>query len=543
MRWMPLWLPGLAVIAALACAAPQAPREEGPGDSAPKRGGTLNMRVSVDPIDFDPTYNGKTSPGDEAQSQVYNSLLSFKNGPDVPYSEMILAPSLAERWEVSPDGRAFTFNLKKGIKFANLPPVNGREFTSADARWTIEYYTRTGEFADKGLPPAVHAGVFYQGFKTVSAPDPYTVKIEFNEPFVPFLSYAASVWNPMVPREIYDADGHMKDRIIGTGPYQWDVAGSQKGTRWVWKKNPDAWQADTTYVDEIRWIVLPQDATMLAAFQTKQIDLLHEGLAYRSFQEVKRANPDAVAHRYMQPQGYHLHFSQVRGGPFADVRVRRAVAMAIDRDELNRVVAGGEGEWAVTGAMHGLFTQEEARQIMKQDVDQANRLLSEAGYSGRLVLEWPIEESTSQDNLTWFQLVQAQLKKASVDMELVPMAKPEQRAKRRKGNFDVDVIVSTGLLEADADYMMTGVYHSKGAVNYGKSKDPELDRFLEAQRQATDPQKRREAQRAAARRIVEMAWGTELIYPPKWNVAHPYVKAYYPHFSVHGAHISVWLDK
>jgi len=538
-----LWLTLAATLFCLACGTPQRPQEAVQGDASPKLGGTLNLRVSVDPIDFDPTVSGKTSPGDEAQAQAYNSLLSFKHGPDVPYSEMIVQPGLAERWEASPDAREFTFYIRKGAKFANIPPVNGREFTAADAKWTVEYYTRTGEFADKGLPKAIHAGVLYQGFDSVSMPSRDAVKIRFKEPFVSFVAYAASVWNPMVPREIYDADGHMKDRIIGTGPYQLDQAASQRGTRWVFKKNPDSFVADKTYVDEIRWIVLPQDATTFAAFQTKQIDLLQQGLAYRSFQEVKRANPDAVVQRYMQPQGYHLHFSQVRGGPFTDARVRRAVAMAIDRDELNRVVAGGEGEWAVTGAMHGLFSQEEARQLMKYDVDQAKRLLTDAGYSGRIILEWPIEESTSQDNLTWFQLIQAQVKKVGVEIELLPMAKPEQRAKRRKGDFDIDVIQSTGLLEADADYMMTGVYHSKGSVNYGKSKDPELDKLLDAQRQATDPEKRRDAQRAAARRIVEGAWGTELIYPPKWNVSHPYVKGYYPHFSVHGAHISVWLDK
>src|SRR5205807_3795221 len=98
------------------------------------------------------------------------------------------------RWEVSPDGRTVTFYIRKGVKFANLPPVNGREFTAADATWTAEYYTRSGALADKKLLPGRN-GFMYQGLERADAPDPYTARFVFKEAYAPFLSYAGSTWN------------------------------------------------------------------------------------------------------------------------------------------------------------------------------------------------------------------------------------------------------------------------------------------------------------------------------------------------------------
>ena len=71
--------------------------------------------------------------------------------------------------------------------------------------------------------------------------------IRFKQPFVPFVSYTATPFMGILAREIYDQDGHYKDRIVGSGPYQLDSAASQKGARWVWKKNPSYWDSGKPY--------------------------------------------------------------------------------------------------------------------------------------------------------------------------------------------------------------------------------------------------------------------------------------------------------
>src|SRR5688572_22479775 len=95
----------------------------------------------------------------------------------------------------------------------------------------------------QGLPPDGNS-FQYEGFDRAEAPDPYTVSIHFKTPFAPFLNYAASRWNPIMPKEVYQAEGHFKDSLVGAGPYILDTAASQKGTRWVWKKNPTYLNAD-----------------------------------------------------------------------------------------------------------------------------------------------------------------------------------------------------------------------------------------------------------------------------------------------------------
>jgi peptide/nickel transport system substrate-binding protein len=531
---------GFSVLAAsVACASPQPSGGAATGGGV-KEGGRLNLSLRVDPIDYDPTYNGKTVPGDAALAQAYDSLLGFKSGPGVDYNDMVIVPRLAERWEVSPDSRTFTFTIRKGVKFADLPPVNGRELTAQDVKWTFEYFNRFGEF--KQLPPASHVGTMFEGMESVEAPTADTVVVRFKDPFIPFLAYTASQWNVIMPREIYEKEGSFKDTLVGSGPFQLDTAATQKSAVWVWKRNPTHWDNANVHLDEVRWLILKEDATIQAAFRTKQVDVLGTGLGYVSYGQVKAGSPDAQYFPTLQPQGYRVHFSQVRPGPLNDVRVRRALALSIDRDEINKVVAGGEGRWAVP-AMPGLFTDAEVKQLQQQDVEQAKRLLAEAGQSSGLTLNWPIENDMSQEDINWILLVQAQMKRAGVNVNLDRMDKNAQRAKRRVGDFDIDIIQGLGLLEADIDSTLFGTLHSKGSTNWPKIRDTELDKLLQAQRSEADPEKRKQIQRDAVRRVIDQAWGAELIYPPIWFAAQSYVKNYYPHFSSRGPYTPAWLDK
>lgn len=528
---------------AVACASPQAPGGAGSGSTEPKQGGRLNVTFRVDPIDHDPTYNGKTVPGDAALAQVYDSLLGFKSGPNIEFTDMQLAPRLAERWEVSPDSKSFTFHMRKGVKYASLPPVNGRELTADDVKWTFQYFNRLGdEF--KSLPPASHVGTMFEGLESVDAPDRNTVVVKFKDSFIPFLAYTASQWNVILPKEIYEKEKSFKDTMVGTGPFQFDASETRKSSVWAWKRNPTHWDAANTYVDEIRWLLLSEDSTIQAAFKTKQVDILGSPLGDISYTQVKSGNPQAQFFPTLQPQSYHLHFSQVKPGPLTDVRVRRALAMAIDREEINKVAAGGEGKWGVP-AMPGLFTDAEVKAMQKQDVEAAKKLLAEAGYTGSntIKLNWPIESDLSQEDLNWFLLVQAQFKRIGVEVNLDRMDKNAQRAKRRIGDFDIDVIQGLGLLEADIDSTLFGTYHSRGATNWPKVRDAELDKLLQAQRAEADPEKRKGIQKDAVKRIIDQAHGVDLIYPPIWYAAQGYVKNYTPHFSVRGPWTNAWLDK
>jgi len=536
----------LAVVAVgtLSCgpAGQSPPTGSGEDPGTPRYGGVLNVEVTTDPWDWDISYS-KSSPNDDGIALAYDSLLTFKTGQELEYNELIVQPKLAERWEVSPDARSFTFHLRKGVKFQDLPPVNGRELTSADVKFTFEYRTRSGQFKDKKLPQG-EVDYIFEGLERIETPDPYTVVVHFKAPFIPFVNYAASDWNPILPREIYDQDGHFRERMVGAGAYILDTAATQKGSRWVWKKNPRYWDSGKPYLDEIRWLVIPHDATAQAAFQTKQLDIL-DGVEYQDAQTVTKGSPQALQLRHLGAVAGLMYFSMVpaRGSPLQDVRLRRAMQRAVDRDEINRVAMGGQGEWGVSGAFHGLFTEAEARQLQKQDPEEARRLVIEAGYPNGVSLEWPVPGDTAQSDVSVMELLQAQLKKAGINIDLVFLDRASQRGKRRSGDFDIDgqMFPALGLMHDDPDSVVFGRLFSKSRQNYGKMNDPEVDRLVVASRAESDPEKRREIMRAAARRVTEMAYTVALLHGPSWDFWQPHVMNFKPNFGSQAAYEFAWL--
>src|SRR5438093_1422905 len=139
-------------VMALACGpAPQQPPAGGAAKpNEPRYGGVFNIAYE-DPFDWDLSYNGKSTPNQYGIAVATNGLTRFKSGPEVEFTDNVLLPDLAESWEVSPDAKTLTFHLRKGVKYQDLPPLNGREFTSADVKWTLEYRSRSGAF--QKLPP------------------------------------------------------------------------------------------------------------------------------------------------------------------------------------------------------------------------------------------------------------------------------------------------------------------------------------------------------------------------------------------------------
>ena len=535
------WLP-LVVVAALTLAcAPAAGPGPGPGaDGQPKTGGTLNIRATLDPFNWD-VHIQRTIPNIWGVATAYSSLLDWKMGPEMEYTEMVLQPGLAERWEVSPDARSFTFHLRKGVKFQDLPPVHGRELTSADVKFSAEYGGATGEF--KGARPGDQA-FFFEGLERIDTPDKYTAAFHFKDPYVPFISYAASDYFPILAREIYDQDRNFQDRIVGTGPLMLDSEASQKGTRWVWKRHPDYYEAGKPYLDGIRWLVLPQEAAAFAGFQVKQLDILHQGVDVQDAQQIAKSNPEAVSQRYLEHAGIEIYMSQLpaRNSPVRDVRVRRAISLAIDRDEINRVLFGGEAQWSLPGARPGLFTEAEAKQLYRHDPAEARRLVTEAGYPGGLTLEWPVPNDEDRATVSMIELIQAQARRAGIDIQIKVMERTDQRRNRRAYQFDLDQ-GGTGGPADDPDVRVWTRYHSTHHLNYSYVRDPELDRLVVTSRGERDVEKRKEVLRAITRHVVEHTYYIDLLYRPRWGFWHPYVHNYRPHLGSRVDYAFAWLDK
>ncbi len=538
---MKVWMLAVSLsFSALACASPAAPGPAGDGGQGmPKPGGTLNMRAQDDPTDWDLSYQGKTNILYSARA--WETLLTFKAGPDVAFGDFVLRPLLAERWEVSPDARSFTYYLRKNVKWANMPPINGRELTAADVKWSFDYWAREGEFKEKKLPSGEFSWMF-EGVQAIETPDPYTVAIRFKDPYVPFTNYAANEHIPVVPREIYEQDGHFKDRVVGSGPFQLDVGASQKGTRWVWRKNPDYWDNGKPFLDEVRVLTLKEDATAYTAFHAGRLDLLDWDISLVQGKEVLQREPSAVPHLYNEVAGLEIYMNP-RMAPYTDVRVRKAINLAIDRDEFVRSRTDGKGSPALAGAPIGTFTQDEVKKMLPYDPEEAKQLLREAGYPAGVDAPFLHRAEGSDDLLVDAQLLQAQLKKAGINLVIKPVPQVEMSALRRRREHSME-LVGRGF-GGDIDYQLYRIFHPKSGNAYDAIDDARLVQLLEAQRKETDPEKRQQVVRDAVRYInLDIAIGRALYYGAYYQFSKPYVRNFAPHRGHRSSYVTeTWLDK
>jgi ABC-type transport system substrate-binding protein len=537
---------GLATVGLIGCgSSPKssggATPSSGAASGKPKTGGKVNVNVTTDPFDWDLSYVGKSIPNGNGQSLAYEGLMHFKYGSDVKYGDIEVGPKLAEKWE-TPDAQTFTFHIRPGVKFANLAPVNGRALTSDDVKWTYEYWSRTGSMASKNLPLGQFAW-FFEGLDSIQTPDPQTVVVKFKTPFAPFLSYAGAEYNPIVAHEIFDQYGNFHDHIVGSGPWQLDVNASQKGSRWVWKRNQNYWDAGKPYIDEIDWLVITDASTAINAFNTKQLDWIGRADSVNPQQAVdlKKTNPTATAYQYPSSVPMHLYIN-TRVAPLNDTRVRQAISYAIDRDELVKVVDLGQGNWALAGALPDTFTQAEVKQILGTDIQKSKQLLTAAGFPNGIDLEFIVTTAYGEGYLSEAQLLQAQLKKAGINLTLKTIDKDAYSSNKKAGKY---VITMTSKdVEGDVDSYLFATFHSASKDNYAGVKDPKLDQMLEAQRREADPTKRLDLVRQAVKYInAEQAYGLALETGTGYEFSRN-LQNYAPQFGVRQTpEVESWLDR
>src|SRR6266849_8111112 len=295
----------------------------------PKRGGVLTRASQWDPPVLDPRLT--QSVGLFQFAGLTSSRLIRYSFPDEASNtnDLTLRPDLAESWQASTDARVWTFKLRQGVKWHNVPPLNGRELVAADVKYCFEAYAKEG----------VQSFTF-QEVEAIETPDKYTVRIHLKTPNVLFPQNVAEPITVLFSREVLEEDGDLKKRMIGTGPYL--LKEHPRKVKIVLARNPDYWDKGRPYLDEYTIFSTPDDATRKAAFRSGQSDIIW--LASPSEVETVRKTTPAAAvqeiKNVLAPFGLALAQDKP---PFNDVRVRRAISMAIDRQKQVDTVFEGHG--------------------------------------------------------------------------------------------------------------------------------------------------------------------------------------------------------
>lgn len=292
---------------------------------SPKRGGTFRWLnpVPIRPYRIDPTAPGQASVVN--YPQIYERLVRPRA---CYYEDTVMEPSLAESWTTTSDGLTWTFKLRNGVKWQNVAPVNGRQFTSADVAFTIDHQKAGGNLKSF-WEPISH-----------TEPDPLTIVLKLPEPDADFLGKLGEGQTFIVPREVKDQHGDYKNVAIGTGPYIMKEFQPEQVTTLV--RNPDWWGAKgpngqtLPHIDEIQIIKTGDYVADVAAMRSGQADLnASQGYNKVDAEALKSANPKMKPMDDVSSTVWNMYFN-LNKKPFDDVRVRRAFAYALDFDEVNQ---------------------------------------------------------------------------------------------------------------------------------------------------------------------------------------------------------------
>ena len=455
----------------------------------PKRGGVLTRASAWDPPVIDPRLT--QSVGLYQFAALAGSRLVRYTFPDEAPgpTDMTLKGDLAESWQSSPDHRVWTFKLRPGVKWHNVPPLNGRELVAADVKFCFETYAKEG----------VQSFTF-QEVEGIETPDKYTVRIHLKTPNVLVPQNVAEPITVLFAREVLEEDGDLKKRFIGTGPYM--LKEHTRKVRVVLARNPDYWDKGRPYVDEYIILSTPDYATRVAAFRTGQSDIIW--LASPSEVEtVRKTNPNAVVQSYhnsLTPFGMAL--AQDRP-PFNDVRVRRAVSMAIDRQK--QVDTLFEGHGIIGWGVPYIYYQDKQPTLAQLGPwwqyrpAEAKKLLAEAGHPNgfetTLFYYEYFPQMTSQ-----VQIVQQDLKRnLNINVKITKLDYTTYYGRYVDSKWEglawgFQSGHAIGLDERTYQYM-----HSKSTKNFFRVNDPVIDELTTKLRQTPD----RADQRALTRKIVD----------------------------------------
>jgi peptide/nickel transport system substrate-binding protein len=462
----------------------------------PKRGGVLTRASAWDPPVIDPRHTQSVGLFQFA-GLTSNRLLRYVFSDEASgYGDLSLKGDLAESWQGSPDQRVWTFKLRRGVKWQNLPPLKGRELVAADIKYCFEAYAKEG----------VQAFTF-QEIEAMETPETHTLRVHLKTPNALFPQNVAEPVVVIFAREVLEEDGDLKKRLIGTGPYI--LKEHTRKVRVVLQRNPDYFDSGRPYVDEYVILSTPDAATRMAAFRTGQSDFLVVQ-SPSEVEAVRKTNPTAVVQALtpaITPFG--LALAQDRP-PFNDVRVRRAISMAIDRQKQVDTVFEGHG--IATAGVPWIYYQDTkptAAQLgpyWQYRPAEAKKLLSEAGHPNGFETTLFYYEYFPQMS-SQVQLAQQDLKKnLNINVKISKLDYTGYYGRYVEGKWDgmawgFQSGHAVGLDERTYVYM-----HSKSTKNFFRVNDPVIDELTLKLRQTPD----RAEQRATAKRIVEREYDQAL---------------------------------
>ncbi len=508
--------------------------------AGPKRGGILHAMHREDPPSLS-IHEEATISTNWPMMPCYNNLVLFHplRGQESPAT---IIGELAEKWAWQDGGKALVFTLRQGVKWHD-----GQPFTSRDVKYTFDMVRGVPELAPR-LRLNPRKG-WYANVQAIDTPDPSTVIFRLTQPQPSLLVMLASGYSPIYPAHIDPAQ--LRTGCVGTGPFR--LKEYRPGELIEMVRNPDYFIKDRPFLDGIRFIIIRERGTRIAALQAGQLDVTmpQEG-SKTAAEQLKRAVPSLVVVEAAQNINDNILVNFKRA-PFTDPRVRRAISMAIDRQGYVQAVRQG-------GAVVGASMQPRPWGIWGLPTDQLNelpgfgdaarqraearQLLAEAGFGPGKPLRVTISTRAIALYIDQATYVIDQLKQVGIEATLEQVESAQWYAKLTRGDYLLAAnLTGIGVDDPDANFYENYVCGSPR--NYSQYCNPEIDQMVARQSQTLDPVQRRRLVYEIQKRLESDGARPILGWSIDSYVMWPYVKNLVPHQTVYSSarFQEVWLDK
>lgn len=430
-------------------------------ETAAKWNGVINISLNQDPPKLDPTASTAL-----VDRHVFQSL--FDKLIDLDEKGKLI-PMLAEKWDISPDGKTYTFSLRKGVKFHD-----GTDFNAEAVKFNFE----------RNMDKASNRRNELKEVSKVTVVDQYTVKVELSKPFAPFLSILADRAGMIVsPAAVKKYGQDFMSNPVGTGPFVFKER--IKASSITLEKNPNYWQKGLPKADKIVYKILTDANVALMNLKSGQVDLTNRF----PFNETNNYKNDPKISMVNEPGlGFRGLMFNVSKAPFNSYDITQAVELLIDREAIAKVVLNGVGTPGRTLIAPNNFAFNPAQdKPSKTDLEKAKQLLAKAGKPNGFAFTIKTDSDPVFQQIG--QMIQSMLKPAGIEVTLEKMEFGALLEQAKNGNFEATFIGWSGRVDPDQnmfDWFITG-----GSLNYMKYSNKEVDNLLNAARAEIDETKRK----------------------------------------------------